>query len=117
MVARSMTLQSKAGYIDARPLTASSTKPLATHGRTIQSGHEPNNSLRAYWVRCTPNSDRIADMPERLKRANRRHRAPFREDWKSAYTYLIAAGGTFRSPDGLQMGTTMKLPRRSFLHL
>src|SRR5437763_10279269 len=35
---------------------------------------------------------------------NRRHRAPFREDWKSAYTYLIAAGGTFRSPDGLQMG-------------
>src|SRR5260370_28823621 len=29
------TLQSKAGYIDARPLTASSAKPLATHGRTI----------------------------------------------------------------------------------
>src|ERR1700730_7069500 len=28
-------LQSKAGYIDARPLTASSAKPLATHGRTI----------------------------------------------------------------------------------
>src|SRR5882672_9625603 len=31
-------LQSKAGYIDARPLTASSTKPLATHDRTIHSG-------------------------------------------------------------------------------
>src|SRR5882724_7469204 len=31
-------LQSKAGYIDARPLTASSAKPLATHGRTIHSG-------------------------------------------------------------------------------
>ena len=29
-------LQSKAGYIDARPLTAISTKTLATHGRTIQ---------------------------------------------------------------------------------
>jgi len=29
------TLQAKAEYIDARPLTASSTKPLATHGRTI----------------------------------------------------------------------------------
>ena len=29
------TLQSKAGYIDARPLTASSTKTLATRGRTI----------------------------------------------------------------------------------
>src|ERR1700730_3350255 len=28
-------LQSKAGYIDARPLTASSAKPLATHGRTL----------------------------------------------------------------------------------
>src|SRR5712664_1655673 len=28
-------LQSKAGYIDARPLTASSAKPLATRGRTI----------------------------------------------------------------------------------
>src|ERR1700682_4757315 len=28
-------LQSKAGYIVARPLTASSAKPLATHGRTI----------------------------------------------------------------------------------
>src|ERR1700726_3821928 len=31
-------LQSKAGYIDARPLTASSAKPLATHGRTIHLG-------------------------------------------------------------------------------
>ena len=31
-------LQSKAGYIDARPLTASSAKPLATRGRTIHSG-------------------------------------------------------------------------------
>src|SRR5712664_2741300 len=31
-------LQSKAGYIDARPLTASSAKPLATHGRTIHRG-------------------------------------------------------------------------------
>jgi hypothetical protein len=29
------TLQSEAGYIDARPLTARSTKTLATHGRTI----------------------------------------------------------------------------------
>src|SRR5229473_6617585 len=28
-------LQSKAGYIDARPQTDSSAKPLATHGRTI----------------------------------------------------------------------------------
>ena len=33
-------LQSEAGYIDARPLTTISTKTLATHGRTIHSGHE-----------------------------------------------------------------------------
>src|SRR5260370_17519771 len=33
-------LQSKAGYIDARPLTASSAKPLATHGRTIHWGQQ-----------------------------------------------------------------------------
>src|SRR5882672_3478142 len=31
-------LQSKAGYIDARPLTANPTNLLATHGRTIHSG-------------------------------------------------------------------------------
>src|SRR5258708_7137281 len=34
------TLQSMAGYIDARPLTASSAKPLATHGRTIHLGQK-----------------------------------------------------------------------------
>jgi hypothetical protein len=31
MIARSTTLQSKAGYIDARPLTPARRKPLATH--------------------------------------------------------------------------------------
>ena len=36
MMARSPSgSKSKAGYIDARPLTANSTNPLATHGRTI----------------------------------------------------------------------------------
>jgi hypothetical protein len=40
-------LQSKAGYIDARPLTASSTKPLATHGRTIHWGQSRRSD-------CTP---------------------------------------------------------------
>jgi hypothetical protein len=35
-------LQSKAGYIDARPLTASSAKPLATHGRTVHLGQVKN---------------------------------------------------------------------------
>jgi hypothetical protein len=33
-------LQSKAGYIDARPLNASSAKPLATRGRTIHWGQK-----------------------------------------------------------------------------
>jgi hypothetical protein len=40
-------LQSKAGYIDARPLTANPTNLLATHGRTIQSGQKLKNSRRA----------------------------------------------------------------------
>jgi hypothetical protein len=40
MVARSNEpLQSEAGYIDARPKTRS-TKPLATHGRTIDRGYD-----------------------------------------------------------------------------
>ena len=65
-------LQSKAGYIDARPLTASSANPLATHGRTIHRGHSrrfcdicatsalPLNSdiARCSWhVSKVPNSD------------------------------------------------------------
>src|SRR5882672_2862449 len=37
-------LQSEAGYIDARPLTASSAKPLATHGRTIHPGHSRHSN-------------------------------------------------------------------------
>jgi hypothetical protein len=37
-------LQSKAGYIDARPLTASSAKPLATHGRTIHMLQDSRSS-------------------------------------------------------------------------
>src|SRR5580658_9953744 len=42
------TLQSEAGYIDARPLTASLSKPLATHGRTIHKGQSlPNWTIRA----------------------------------------------------------------------
>jgi len=35
MMARSRKLQNEAGYIDARPLSARSKIPLATHGRTI----------------------------------------------------------------------------------
>src|SRR6187431_1206832 len=39
MMTRSETLQSKAGYIDARPLPPYRQNSLATHGRTIHSGH------------------------------------------------------------------------------
>jgi hypothetical protein len=42
-------LQSKAGYIDARPLTASSAKPLATHGRTIHSGQTETSGPVYAW--------------------------------------------------------------------
>ena len=49
-------LQSEAGYIDARPLTASSAKPLATHGRTIHSGQNAKNSLRANVFCSSANS-------------------------------------------------------------
>jgi hypothetical protein len=38
-------LQSEAGYIDARPLTASSAKPLATHGRIIHQGQTEKSGL------------------------------------------------------------------------
>src|SRR5258708_10715005 len=51
-------LQSKAGYIDARPLTASSAKPLATHGRTIHLGQTEKNSARANVFRSSPENGR-----------------------------------------------------------
>jgi hypothetical protein len=40
-------LQSEAGYIEARPLTANSAKPLATHGRTIH--WVKIAALTGYW--------------------------------------------------------------------
>jgi hypothetical protein len=49
-------LQSKAGYIDARPLTASLAKPLATHGRTIHVGQNRKSSRRAIPL-CTLRAD------------------------------------------------------------
>src|SRR6267378_3514570 len=63
-------LQSKAGYIDARPLTASSAKPLATHGRTIHLGQTEKSSLRANVFRVTPEtciaqcSPHVSKMPQ-----------------------------------------------------
>jgi hypothetical protein len=47
MMARSTPLQLEAGYIDARPLTAGSSKSLATHGRTI---HWVNRRGRSHGI-------------------------------------------------------------------
>src|SRR6202790_5104885 len=47
MMARSTTLQSEAGYIDARPPPPIRRNLLATHGRTIHSGQTEKNSVRA----------------------------------------------------------------------
>src|ERR1700726_1472916 len=66
-------LQSKAGYIDARPLTASSAKPLATHGRTIHQGQTEKNSVRAYVFRFALELGHCSTQSACLKRANNRH--------------------------------------------
>src|SRR5258707_1406143 len=54
-------LQSKAGYIDARPLTASSAKPLATHGRTIHPG-QTEKSCRASARSASPLSTDVIGL-------------------------------------------------------
>src|SRR5882762_3739862 len=65
-------LQSKAGYIDARPLTASSAKPLATHGRTIHLGQNEKNSMEQMSFRVTRESGHRSIQPACLKRAKTR---------------------------------------------
>ena len=49
MMAGSSTLQSEAGYIDARPHLPELTKPLAPHGRTI---HQGQNENPPFWALC-----------------------------------------------------------------
>ena len=65
MMARSETLQSKAGYIDARPLPPYRQNSLATHGRTIHWVIRD----RAIQPRCRPMS---AMHPEATKILQRR---------------------------------------------
>src|SRR6202035_775923 len=50
-------LKSKAGYIDARPLTASSAKPLATHGRTIHQGQTRKSAVAIVRSGLPPKAD------------------------------------------------------------
>jgi hypothetical protein len=63
-------LQSKAGYIDARPLTANPTNLLATHGRTIHPSQAEKNSLRAYVSALHPISRHFLGPSARLKGAH-----------------------------------------------
>ena len=50
-------LQSKAGYIDARPLTAKLSKLLATHGRTIHLGQKATSAHRCGMSALPPETD------------------------------------------------------------
>ena len=65
-------LQSKAGYIDARPLTANPTNLLATHGRTIHPGQTEKNSARAYVFRFALELGHFLDAAACLKGASNR---------------------------------------------
>src|SRR6516165_6214274 len=56
MMAGSSTLQSEAGYIDARPHLPELTKPLAPHGRTIHWGQNENQPFSGL-CRLRPSAD------------------------------------------------------------
>src|SRR5215813_3685225 len=55
-------LQSEAGYINARPHLPDRGKPLATHGRTIHSGHERRISRVRNISASPPTADMTADI-------------------------------------------------------
>ena len=66
MMARSKTLQSKAGYIDARPLTTNSTK-LSCDARPDHTlGHKPT-SRRVRAVSASPPTADINDLRRRVR--------------------------------------------------
>src|ERR1700676_3135268 len=58
MMARSTTLQSEAGYIDARPQPPIRRNLLATHGRTIHLGQSRRFGSRS----ATSGSSRTTDI-------------------------------------------------------
>src|SRR5882757_4903971 len=66
-------LQSEAGYIDARPLTASSAKSSCNARPDHTVGSNSALGPRNGYVRHTPGSDQTADTPERPFRAMCRH--------------------------------------------
>jgi len=57
MMARSTTLQSKAGYIDARPLPPYRRNSLATHGRTIHWVKMRNTQTEPMFSALPPGAD------------------------------------------------------------
>src|ERR1700726_3715890 len=64
-------LQSKAGYIDARPLTASSAKPLATRGRTIHWVKLRNTRNAQIFSALAPITDILGGRLARLSSGGR----------------------------------------------
>jgi hypothetical protein len=62
-------LQSKAGYIDARSFTASSTKSTCNARPDHTSGSSSTKLGCSRHVRVTLDSDRTADIPHRQLRA------------------------------------------------
>jgi hypothetical protein len=89
MMARSTALQSKVGYIDARPLTPNSSKSSCYARPDHTSG-----SFAPFWlclnVRFAPNNDRMADIRKRSKRAkSRRATHPF--DYPAAQSVIPSA--------------------------
>jgi hypothetical protein len=96
-------LQSKAGYIDARPLTASSAKPLATHGRTIQLGQ-----TRLFWhVRDMSGYSGISDMV-RVAPAAAEHDA---DEWQAAMQALLLVAELNGPPMLARIGVMRALNR------
>src|SRR6516162_5304713 len=60
------TLQSEAGYIDARPHQPESRKPLAPHGRTIHVGQNENSPILGLCQLLPPAPDIGLPMLRRL---------------------------------------------------
>src|SRR6267142_6119720 len=66
------TLQSEAGYIDARPPPPIRRNLLATHGRTIHLGQTEKNSVRAHVFRFALELGHFSTQLACLKRATSR---------------------------------------------
>src|SRR6516164_3262981 len=73
MMAGSATLQTKAGYIYARPPPPDCRNLLATHGRTIHLGQTRSSNEISARSGLPPRSDLTADILDRRLGANNRH--------------------------------------------